>query len=55
MIVKLKKEERLLNAYCIEYMYCGIIFIRGSQLHCSWVAKIFLLRGNVISFVAISG
>lgn len=33
MIVKLKKEERLLNAYCIEYMYCGIIFIRGIDLN----------------------
>lgn len=29
--------------------YCRIIFIQGGQ--CSWVAKVFLVRGDVISLV----
>lgn len=50
VIKKIHKYKKKLQAYHIKY--CEIIFICGGV--CSWVAKIVLVPGDIISLIASS-
>lgn len=41
------KPSNVITMYILIYYYCVIILIRGSQ--CSWAAKVFLVREDIIS------